>query len=187
MWSFDLPHRAAITAAAVAAAMVVLAVFLAGCTVQPLNAARTNAPLLADGVSPSVQSTLAAMSVQPVNDRVAQQVRNTLLFELNGGKMQPGGRYEVRMVVVTSERSLAVESDSLSPTAAQTAVTVDYQVIEKSTGKPVAGGKRRAVASYDKTPQSFANERAERDAQNRAAKEVARHLRLAIAQSLATL
>lgn len=181
MWLSDIPRRS------FAISLLGMAMIVAGCTVEPLNASRTSAPLLADGTSSSVSSTLASITVREVDDRVAQQVRNHLLFEMNGGKLQEGGRYEIRMVVTTSGRSLAVQSETLSPTAAQTAVTVDYRLVEKTTGKKVAQGRRRGVASYDKTPQSFANERAERDAENRAAKQVAQQIRLAIAQSLATL
>jgi LPS-assembly lipoprotein len=182
MWSSDLIRIGHL------AGVVGLLMFLGSCTVEPLNATRSGRLVQsADGTSQTVQSVMKAITVNPVNERVAQQVRNNLLFELNGGSQLPNGRYNVKMKVAAASRSLAIENDSLSPTSAQVAVTVDYELVDSSTGKPVSGGKRRAVASYDQTPQQFANERALRDAQNRAAKDVALQIRLAIAQALSKI
>ena len=179
MWSFDGSQAAKIVG------IGAMLLSLAACTVQPLNATSSTTTLPGDDQSQDIVSVMKSIAIDPVHNRVAQQVRNRLLFKLNGGQMVPGGRYKIKMLVVSTTRSLAIQSDSLSTTAAQVAVTVDYQLIDKTTNQSVSGGKRRAVASYDKTPQSFANERAERDAQNRAALEVAEQLKTAIAQYLA--
>lgn len=164
-----------------------LMLFLASCTVEPLNATRSFNNTADDGVSQSVRAIMKTITIDPVKERVAQQVRNNLLFELNGGRQEPGGRYKLKLKVTTGARSLAIESDSLSPTSAQVAVTVNYELVDTTSQKEASGGRRRAVASFDKTPQKFANERAERDAQNRAAKDVARQIRMAIGLSLAKL
>lgn len=156
---------------------------LASCTVEPLNATSSNR-LSADGTSASVRTIMKSISVDPVRERVAQQVRNNLLFELNGGQLEPGGQYKVSLRVSPSTRSLAVEGDSLSSTSAQAVVRVNYRLIDMTSGKPISEGIRQAVASFDQTPQSYANERAARDAQNRAAKAVAQQVRLAIGQAL---
>ena len=181
MWSSDMTRFRPLIGVAG------LLMFLASCTVEPLNATRSSSSVSGDGVSQSVRSVMKTITIDSVSDRVAQQVRNNLLFELNGGRLEPGGQYNLKLKVVSGARSLAIESDSLSPTSAQVAVTVTYELIDTITKKEVSGGQRRAVASFDKTPQKFANERAERDAQNRAAKDVARQIRLAIGLSLAKL
>ena len=187
MWSSDVTdpyrHRHHWMRRATTVAAVLL---LAACTVKPLNSTSSNASLEA-GTSAEISAIMKSIEVSPVSTRVAQQVRNQLLFDMNGGSLQPGGKYRVNLDVTSSSRSLAVETDSLSPTSSQVGVTVNYLLIESETRKTVASGKRVAVASFDKTPQQFANERAERDAQNRAAKDVARQVHLAIAQALARL
>ena len=127
---------------------------------------------------------MKTINVEPVDSRVAQQVRNELLFEMNGGTLVPGGQYTVTLDITVGSRSLAIEKDSLTPTSAQVSVNASYQLINIANGQPVAQGRKRAVASYDSTPQKFANERAKRDAQNRAAKVAARQIHLAIAQAL---
>ncbi len=160
---------------------------LAACTVEPLNSSTPNSQL-ATGIQPaSIGSILASTTVKPVTTRSAQQVRNNLLFAMNGGELQSGGQYNVVLDVESKSYNLSIERNSNAPTSAQVAITANYQLVENRSGKTVANGKRRALSSYDRTSQSFANERAERDAQNRAAKELAQQLRLAIAQSLAGL
>jgi len=99
----------------------------------------------------------------------------------------PGGRYSVKLKVTTTARTLSVETSSLSPTSAQVAVLVNYTLVDKTTGKTVSKGKRRSLSSFDRTPQSFANERAQRDAENRAAKEAAQQIRLSLAQTISSL
>ncbi len=162
-----------------------LLMLVASCTVKPLNATKSATSISDDGTSRSVAVVMKTITVNPVDERVAQQVRNNLMFELNGGQLEPGGNLGLSLKVVTGSRSLAIENNSLSPTSAQIAVTVTYNLIDATTRKSVSSGTRRAVASYDKTPQKFANERAQRDAENRAAKDAARQIRLAIGQSLA--
>ena len=171
--------------AALAGLAAVLA--LSGCTVEPLNASRPDSQLVKGSYDSSTAQVLASTEVDPVNERVAQQVRNRLLFAMNGGELQPGGKYRVALSIEETTQTLSVETSGLAPTSAQVRVLAQYALIEKQSGTVVARGERRALAAYDRTPQSFANQRAQRDAQNRAAHEVAEQLRLAIAQNIAKL
>ncbi len=172
----------------VSAALAVIAISsLAACTVEPLNASRPESRVSSDTEEQSISTILAAIAVKPVSTRPAQQVRNQLLFALNGGQLQQGGQYSVALDVRVSNYNLSIENSSLSPTSAQVAIITSYQLLDNNSGKVVASGKRRAQSSYDRTTQSFANERAQRDAENRAAKEIAQQIRLSLAQSLADL
>lgn len=160
---------------------------VSACTVEPLNASRSNSQLANGNYNSSTVQVLAAMDVDPVNSRTAQQVRNRLLFALNGGRQQSGGRYRVSLTVKELTKTLSVEASGLAPTSAQVRVRVDYSLIDKQNGSVVATGQQQSLAAYDRTPQNFSNQRAERDAQNRAAHEVAEKLRLVIAQNVASL
>ncbi|MEM9732450.1 MAG: LPS assembly lipoprotein LptE [Pseudomonadota bacterium] len=155
---------------------------LVGCTVEPLN---SSTAALSANVSDSTRVVLERTSVSPVSTRVAQQVRNALLFAMNGGTQKPGGRYRVDLSVVSTVSNLSVQVSSLAPTSAQVKVAARYNVVEIATAKSVASGQHTAIAGFDKTPQSFANERAERDAQNRAAREAAQRIHLSVASAVA--
>jgi len=57
-----------------------------------------------------------------------------------------------------------------------------YTLVDAATGKTVATGNQQATASFDRPRQEFAVLRAERDAENRAARELAEFIRLSLAQ-----
>ena len=156
---------------------------IAGCTVEPLNRSLARQEVTASGSSTS-HALLASAVVDPVSTRAGQQVRNKLLFALNGGNPASGGNYRIKLKVVTNEVTLLIAPASFAPTAAQAVMNVRYELIDTRTGKKVTVGNRRTFASFDKTTQSFANERAYRDAENRAAAEIAQQIRLALVQAV---
>ena len=157
---------------------------LGGCTVEPLNASAPQG-LGAGSQTVETREALRSVSVDPVSSRVAQQVRNRLLFALHGGRPADIGRYALTLTVRHSTRVLAAPLQGEVAKAAQVRVDGAYLLRERDTGTVVLRGSRAAVAAYDRTDQLFANKRAERDAQNRAAAELAERLHLDLAQRIA--
>lgn len=150
---------------------------LGGCVYQPLYGANSYAP---------EANTLASVSVADVDTRVGQQVRNHLIFLLQGGRDAPEARYQVKLRVTDYTQLYASNRNVGSTTAGSTSVMVSYSLVDLTTGKQVATGSRQTNANYDRTGQSFANERAELDAQNRAAREMAEQIYLALAANLSS-
>ena len=123
-----------------------------------------------------------------VDDRVGQEVRNHLIFLLNGGAGQPANP-TYRLTLATHSfhskaASVQRSTEALEPTAEVVTVRTAYTLLEIGTGKTIARGVRTAQAPYDVSRQAFAAVRARRDAANRGAREVAEFLRLAVAQEL---
>lgn len=150
---------------------------LSACTFQPLYAPTDN---LADNQN----FQLKQVGVSEVSTRVGQQVRNHLIYLFSGGVEDPAPRYEARLQVTSFERRTSAQASLRDTTAGFVTVTTSYTLVDTSTKKRVAGGTRTASASFDRTSQTFANQRAVRDAENRAGKAVAEQLRLAIASDL---
>lgn len=157
---------------------------ITACTVRPLY---SNAPLsTASQVVP--REELASIAIKPVNSRYAQQVRNNLIFAFTGGS----GRtttpaYSLDLGVsesIQSAASIQVSADEDVPTAGTVIMTASYTLTDAKTGQKISSGKRSIASSYDIPSQQFAAYRAERDAENRAARELAELLHLAIAQDL---
>ena len=151
---------------------------LAGCTVQPLY-----------GSSPagiSVNAALSGIVVEPVDTRVAQDLRNRLLFDLTGGAAPPvAPRYALNLNVATSELALGVTPVETSPAYSVT-ITATYEVTSITTGKIVLRSVTRQSASYDRTNQAFANSRAKLDAETRAAVLAADDIHLSLAAAAAS-
>ena len=155
---------------------VVVALGLSACTFQPLYAPTANV----EG------SAISQIDVSYVNTRVGQQVRNHLLFLINGGNATPQQqRYRADIQVTSSTRRTAAKASLRDTTAGSTSVTVSYSLVDTTTKKQIANGTRSATASFDRTSQIFANQRAQRDAENRAGTAVAEQLRNAFASDLA--
>jgi LPS-assembly lipoprotein len=164
-------------------ALVVCGLAVAGCTVRPLY---SDAPLGESGAS--AKAELASISVKPVSSRYAQQVRNNLIFGLYGGGEAPADpAYSLSLDVselVESAARVQIRTDVDQPTAGRVTLTAAYRLTDARTGATVATGKRSISSSYDRPSQEFATYRAQIDAENRAAHELAELLRLAIAQDL---
>jgi LPS-assembly lipoprotein len=154
----------------------------AGCTVRPLY----STPQATSAIAPGAVS-LASIAVKPVETRYAQEVRNHLIFLLNGG-VAPATvpTYSLDIGVTTQSRTTAVIQRALDdePTAGAVVMISLYRLTDNATGRVISAGRRETTASYDRPRQEFAVLRAERDAQNRAARELAELIRLALVQDL---
>ncbi|MFC6488586.1 LPS assembly lipoprotein LptE [Nitratireductor sp. GCM10026969] len=173
----------AILRASALAGLIVMLFSAAGCTVRPMLASQP-------GLAGEEKAALSAISVDPVSTRHAQEVRNHLIFLLNGGTGQPENpRYRLGLTVTTAALDAAqIQQGSESePSAGIVTVTAQYRLIDSQTGNVVAGGQEQASASFDRPLQEFAVMRAERDAEDRAAREAAEFIRLAVAQDLVRL
>lgn len=162
---------------AIAALSSLLAV---GCTVQPLYA-----PTVSPGAAS--HANLAPIYITEAENRVGQQLRNHLIFLLNGGSGQPANaEYELDLEVLTSStKVLTIDpTDRDEPTAKKVSVTTDYKLVRISDETVLSARRVNATASYDVSGQEFANIRAERDAENRAARDAAERLRALIAADL---
>ncbi|MGY6710006.1 MAG: LPS assembly lipoprotein LptE [Rhizobiaceae bacterium] len=180
----SLPDRAFRTRT-VLASLAALAIFAAGCTVQPLYG--TNGVSAAGTPVPGVAAELASIEVAPVNTRIAQQARNHLIFLFTGGQGRTDNpRYRLDLTVrpVHAAAARITRRVDDEPTSQTLTVTATYRLIDSSTGEPVATGTRSAMAAYDLSRQEFAALRARRDAEDRGAREVAELIRMAVAADL---
>jgi LPS-assembly lipoprotein len=164
--------------------LVASVALVSACTVRPLY---SSAPLTA-GSQVGAAAELASISVKPVKTRYAQQVRNNLIFALGQGAGEPASpSYSLDLGVtelVESAALVQIQTDEDEPTAGTVTLTSTYVLTDANTGTVIATGKRSVPSSFDKPRQEFASYRAQIDAENRAARELAEMLRLSVAQDL---
>lgn len=155
---------------------------VSACTVRPLY---SNAPLSSGS---SANAELASIAVKPVKTRYAQQVRNNLVFGFGRGAGEPASPlYSLDLGVTETVESSAlvqVGTDEDEPTAGSVTLTASYTLSDMKTGVVISAGKRAITSSFDRPRQEFAAYRAQIDAENRAARELAEALQLSIAQDL---
>ncbi|CAM5772721.1 hypothetical protein LMIY3S_03938 [Labrys miyagiensis] len=144
-------------------------------------------PMLADPANgaPGLKDRLAAISIDPVDDRVGQQVRNKLSFNLTGGDYAPPPRYTLALVTSSFADSALVDALNLTPQIDTVTLTCDFTLKDAATGKVLFKAKTNTRKSYASGLQRYATVRAQRDAENDAADVMADQIRLRLATWLA--
>jgi LPS-assembly lipoprotein len=166
--------RSVLGRAAKALAGVVVIGLLAGCQVRPLYSTDSG-----------MEATLASVSISEADDRVEQQVRNALIFLLAGGAGEPASAaYHLEINVAVRNVGVLIDTVADVPRAGRIIVAADYNLTRVESGETIRSGKRSTVATVDFPIQEFAKLRAVRDAENRAARELAELIRADIASAL---
>ena len=150
------------------------AIALGGCQVRPLYSAAGDA-----------SGALSAIDFSDADDRVELEVRNNLIFMTSGGAgetTQP--LYDVDFNVTTRYIGVLLDLATDLPRAGRVEVKADFTLKRHGTDEVLKTGKRRAVALVDYSAQEFAKLRATRDAENRAARELAELMRADLASWL---
>lgn len=158
------------------AAAVILLLCLGACGFQPLYGTRDGGSAAGD---------LAEIKVNPIADRIGQQLRNELLDRLNPRGPAPRQLYALDIRVSEARTELDLRRDATS-TFAKVDLTADFRLIELATGKVVLAGQSKFASSYNLLRQTFANISAAEDARARGVREISDDLRLRLADFMAT-
>ena len=148
-------------------AAVTLSLLAAGCSgggFQPLH-----------GVSASggdLSTTLASVNVATIPGRVGQQLRNELIFKMRGGEEAYGADYRLQIAIRESVRNTLVQLDGDAEGRVYL-LTSEFKLISNTDNAVLLEGKNHSQAAYQRNDSVYANLRARRDAENRAAKDSA--------------
>ncbi|MCB1481790.1 MAG: hypothetical protein KDJ55_07445 [Rhodobiaceae bacterium] len=171
-----------------AIAAACLTVFVAGCSdVRPLyegGGAPGNAV-----VSSSVEQQLAQIDVEAQETRVGQRLRNDLLFRLGNGANPSGsigGAYMLDLRITRRAEDLLVRPELNRSTGRFVTIVATYTLRQAGAKEMLTTGTVQRSAAIEVTDQTFAAERAEIDAENRAAVDVADSIRTELAAWFAT-
>ena len=164
-------------------AVAALAALTAGCF-QPMYAEHT------DG-TPGLREKLMGVEIPPITDkpnasreaRIGVEIRNALAFKLYGNAtgMPPTHRLVLRFT--SSRSSLMVDVNTGLPTSENYGIDAQYNLIEIASNKSVMTGTTFSRVSYDMpgSYQRFSRSRAYRDAEDRAAQEIAENINTRLA------
>ncbi|MBK9081231.1 MAG: hypothetical protein IPL88_03710 [Rhizobiales bacterium] len=178
MWSHDRSPTVARALARLALAAA-LALPVAGC-IQPMYATT--------GLSGAdMASELRSIAVDPIPDRFGHYLGNELIFALNGTGTPGPTKYRLKITYKERVYTPIVDTVTGRADAATVWAEVEYAVTPAAGGEAVAKGHAVSMAAYDRFNQRYANIRAAREAEIRAAKSLAEDLRLKIAAGLARL
>lgn len=151
-------------------------------------AACTGAPRPLYGPASGTVEGLRKVDIAAVSGRVGQQVRNELVFHFYGGAGAVEGKptYRLDLTVTSTDNPVGVERYRNLPAAYVETLTATYALVDVASGATVTSGTSFANAAYDYSQQLYADVRAKRDAENRAAGVVAADIRTKVAVWFAT-
>jgi LPS-assembly lipoprotein len=163
-------------------AVAALAALTAGCF-QPMYAEHT------DG-SPALREKLMGVELPPIDKpnasrdaRLGVEIRNALAFKLYGSAsgMPPTHRLVIRFS--SSRSSLMIDPNTALPSSENYGIDAQYNLIDLATNKSVMTGTTFSRVTYDipGSLQRFARSRAYRDAEDRAAQEIADNIQTRLA------
>ena len=177
MWSAK--SRIAVRLLAVAA----LAGLTAGCF-QPMYADR------GDG-TPALREKLMGVDLPPVEGkanasrdaRIGVEIRNALAFKLYGQATGLPPTHKLVLKFTTSRSSLMLDPATALPSSENYGIDAQFNLVELATNKSVMTGTTFSRVSYDipGQMQRFARARAFRDAEDRAAQEIAENIQTRVA------
>lgn len=133
----------------------------------------------------NVSEKLAQVDVAPIPGRVGQRIRNELIFQSTGGgnPLPPAYRLEVAVRDSVTSTLIRRDGDAQSQTYS---IDASFQLVRVSDKAVVLNGKSFGQAAYERFTSIYANIRARKDAEDRAAKVVGDELKSRLAAYLST-
>ena len=163
-------------------AVAALAALTAGCF-QPMYAAHT------DG-TPALREKLMGVDLPPVDKpngsrdaRLGVEIRNALAFKLYGAATGLPPTHKLVIKFGSGRSSLILDPASRLPAIENVAIDAQFNLIDLATNASVMTGTTFSRVSYDIPGQlqRFARARAFRDAEDRAAREIAENIQTRLA------
>jgi LPS-assembly lipoprotein len=157
--------------------VAVLGAATAGCF-QPMYAERTVTG------EPALRAKLSAVDVadiataQPADARLVVELRNGLIFNFTGGSSPAPPTHKLVVRMSTTRTTAIVDPTTSRPDIENYGIDVSYELREIATNKRVMYATTFARVSFDipGQEQRFARVRGLRDAESRAAKQIAENI-----------
>lgn len=151
-----------------------LALLTAGC-LRPLYGGPQGQQLRAD---------LAAIKIDPIPDRIGYFLASELRFALNGTGGDVSPKYRLTIKINQKLQTPLIDTISGRATSGTVVVDANYSLIPSGQKEAIAQGTAFTIVTYDRTSQRFANLRAQRDAELRAARVLAEQIHVRLASAL---
>ncbi|GLK66476.1 LPS assembly lipoprotein LptE [Hansschlegelia plantiphila] len=163
-----------------------LSLLLSGCF-RPVygDVSTTTGPTKSEGVD--VERRMKSVEVKQIEGRVGGKIRDELIFMLRGGAGPEPVVYRLEIKRLIEQGQSAVV-DPLSGVSETRTISLNANFVLTPAGSldPVITGNAVASATYFAGLQRFANIRAERDAEDRAAVQIAERIRARLQAYLVT-
>jgi LPS-assembly lipoprotein len=130
-----------------------------------------------------VQEKLAQVETAPIPGRVGQRIRNEMIFQSTGGGNAQPPAYRLEVAIREGTTSTLVRSDGDAQSRIYS-IDASFQLIRLADKAVVLKGNSHGQAAYERFTSIYSNVRAQKDAEDRAAKSVGEELKSRLAAYL---
>ena len=135
---------------------------LSGCGFQPI---------FGTGVSPIIKGEMKHIEISPIADKLGQALRNQLVQNIRPLGKSKITKYLLNVKITESKQNLAIKKSEIATRANLTFVAT-YKIVSTIKKSTLTSGSSSMIASYNILTQTYATLSAERDARNRAIREI---------------
>lgn len=150
-------------------AMLAASLLVSGCSFRPLYATGTTP----EGMG----AYFSQVFVEPIPGRQGVHLRNQMMDALTPAGTPSSAAYRLSIKLEDLKEGLGIKEDT-QITRYNYTLTAKYELKDAVTGEILDKGTTRAIAAYNVVDSQFATQSAERDAQERAAREVGEDVRI---------
>ena len=137
-------------------------------------------PLFGTFNDDSVATELSTIRIEPIRDRVGQQLHNELLDRLTPDGRPADVGYRLKIDVSEASQGVAIDRAEFA-TRSSYRLTASYVLLEPPGEKALPSGRELAVSSYNLLRSEYATLIAEQDARSRAVEQIANDIRTGLA------
>jgi LPS-assembly lipoprotein len=152
----------------------VLALGPAGCGFRPMYGTPS-------GAAAGLDADLASVRIEPIKDRIGQQLRNTLLQRLSPRGEAADYRYSLQVRLNESVSNLGFRKDTYATVAN---LSMSAQIILIREGAAILGDSVTTTVYFDHLGPRYASVATERDAEERAISQLADLIRNRVAVAI---
>lgn len=156
---------------------IVSVLLISGCGFRPLYGTTLSGAALED--------VMRTVEITTIPGRVGQRVRNELIFDTTGGGEAAVPEYRLDIALRESVLNTLVSSTG-DPRSQTYQLYTQFKLVRLSDNQVVLTGNSNARAAYDKRDSVFADIRARRDAEDRAARTIADSIKVRMAAYLSS-
>lgn len=132
-----------------------------------------------------VSEKLAQVEMAPIPGRVGQRIRNEFIFESTGGGQAVPPEYRLEVAIREGRTSTLIRKDGDAQSQIYS-IDASFQLIRLADRTIVLKGNSYGQASFERFTSIYANVRAQKDAEDRAAKTVSNELKSRLAAFLSS-
>lgn len=131
----------------------------------------------------AVSEKMAQVETAPIPGRVGQRIRNELIFQSTGGGNAAPPAYRLEVAIRESTTSTLIRSDGDAQSRIYS-IDASFQLVRLADRAVVLKGNSYGQAAYERFTSIYSNVRAQKDAEDRAAKTVGDELKSRLAAYL---